>query len=129
MGRVAIVDPPGDEPERRGGVGQEGEADTVPPQRLHERLGDAVALRRANGRETRHEAWGRGDAACILGGAAGPVVGRALDRARRAVGSESIPDGGKRRIVDVGARDAGVRCGDTGDALPVEGVSEEGGLR
>ena len=49
--RVVVVDPSGDEPEERDGVGQRRDTDVVPAQRLHEGLGDAVALGGTDGRE------------------------------------------------------------------------------
>ena len=62
---------------RRGGV----EPSVIALEGFHERLGDAVGLRAAHGREARHEADGVSEGDRLVGREAAAVVGQPLHRA------------------------------------------------
>ena len=79
---VVVLEPARQKPDDSLGIGQNGEAGVVALQRLHERLRDAIALRRAHGREGQAEAERGGGVSGLFCDVGAAVIREPLDRMR-----------------------------------------------
>ena len=78
---VVVFEPAIELGQERSGVGAALSRSVIALEGFHERLGDAVGLRAAHGREARHEADGVSEGDRLVGREAAAVVGQPLHRA------------------------------------------------
>src|ERR1051325_3690243 len=122
---VVVLHPAIDEAKSGSGIGDQPDPDIVAFERLHERLGHAVALWALDGGEAGHQIQRHGDLDGAVSGEDRAVVGEPLNRMRCTDTAETLLDAADHHVADHLAGDA-AGGGDPADRLPVMAVEGKG---